>query len=32
MSIDLSKLSAKELFELAQKKEQEEQDAAERQG
>lgn len=32
MSIDLSKLSAKELFELAQKKEQEEQQAAERQG
>lgn len=31
MSIDLSKLSAKELFELAQKKEQEEQSAAERQ-
>ena len=32
MSIDLSKLSAKELFELAQKKEREEKDAAERQG
>ena len=31
MSIDLSKLSAKELYELAQKKEKEEQDAAERQ-
>lgn len=32
MSIDLSKLSAKELYELAQKKEQEEKDLAERQG
>ena len=32
MSIDLSQLSAKELYELAQKKEQEEQEAAERQG
>ena len=32
MSIDLSKLSAKELFELAQKKEIEEQEDAERQG
>ena len=32
MSIDLSKLSAKELFELAQQKEKEEQEAAERQG
>lgn len=32
MAIDLSKLSAKELFELAQKKEQEELQAAERQG
>lgn len=32
MSIDLSKLSAKELFELAQKKEQEEKEDAERQG
>jgi TolA-binding protein len=32
MSIDLSKLSAKELFELAQKKEQEEKHVAERQG
>lgn len=30
MSIDLSKLSAKELYELAQQKEKEEQDAAER--
>ena len=32
MSIDLSKLSAKELFELAQKKELEEKEDAERQG
>jgi len=32
MSIDLSKLSAKELFELAQQKEKEEQEAAEREG
>lgn len=32
MSIDLSKLSAKELFELAQKKEKEEQEEADRQG
>ena len=32
MSIDLSKLSAKELFELAQKKEQEEKEDSERQG
>ena len=32
MSIDLSKLSAKELFELAQKKEIEEREDAERQG
>ncbi len=32
MSIDLSKLSAKELFELAQQKEKEEQEAEERQG
>ena len=31
MSIDLSKLSSKELFELAQQKEKEEQEAAERQ-
>lgn len=32
MSIDLSKLSAKELYELAQRKEKEEQEATERQG